>query len=980
MTDSSHTPPLQRLQAFSPPGDLYRLLFEEAADAMFMTDPHGRMIAVNARACALSGYTPDELTGMHLSGLIPPEDLARDPIPMEALEQGRSVRKERRLLCKDGTSVWVENRVRMLPEGNILGITIDISERRQAEATAQRQAQELGAVHALSDAISASLSLEQVAEAALQGMRDATGADMAFLFLREGERLILHDLLPPEQRSRLGAVDEHRVGECICGLAVRDGRSLYSVDIHVDTRCTWQECKRAGISSFAALPLKSGEGVIGVIGLASLARQDFSSQANFLETLARQATMALANARLYATAQRELAERKLMEEELRNKERMLSSVFRSAPTGIGVVVNRKLMMVNDKVCEILGYHQEELIGQSARMLYPDEADFLYVGKEKYRQISEQGTGTVETRWRRKDGRIIDILMSSTPINPFDLTAGVTFSALDITKRRRAEEALRESQELFSRAFSLSPAPMVISDPDTGCFIDANEQWLRMLGHTREETIGHTSYELNIWEDPAIRTAMGKKITTDGFLREEPIRFRTKSGEFKDTLWSAVLVALSGNKVMLSLIYDFTERKQAEEALRFTQFAIDNAADQVFWIDEGARFTYVNDQACRTLGYSREELLRMTVYDIDPSHTPEHRRDFRRRLGEQRSLIFETVHRNRDGQIYPVEIRSNYVEYGGQTYNCAFVQDISERKRAEATLRAKTEELDQFFSVSLELLCIATTDGFIVRLNPQWQQVLGYSLAELKQVRFLDFVHPDDQEATLQAMSQLSAQQPVLRFVNRYRCKDGSYRWIEWSSTPSGHLVYAAARDITERRQIEQDLQESHRMLRDVLEHIPVRVFWKDLESRYLGCNRLFARDAGFASTESLVGLDDLNLPWIKQAQKYLADDRWVIESGKPMLNFEELQTMPEGHQLWLRTSKVPLRNSTGAIYGVLGAYEDITEHKGILEALTESTNNFTQLFQSAPVPIAFASEADNWEIIRNEAWYQTFGYVLAQRE
>jgi PAS domain S-box-containing protein len=140
--------------------------------------------------------------------------------------------------------------------------------------------------------------------------------------------------------------------------------------------------------------------------------------------------------------------------------------------------------------------------------------------------------------------------------------------------------------------------------------------------------------------------------------------------------------------MLSLIYDFTERKQAEEALRFTQFAIDKSADQIFWINQAGRFTYVNDQACHTLGYPREELLRMTVHDIDPSFTPAIRANFRRRLSEHRFVVIETIHRNRAGQVYPVEVRSNYLEYEGQAYNCCFVQDITKRKQAEAALRAR----------------------------------------------------------------------------------------------------------------------------------------------------------------------------------------------------------------------------------------------------------------------------------------------------
>ena len=132
--------------------------------------------------------------------------------------------------------------------------------------------------------------------------------------------------------------------------------------------------------------------------------------------------------------------------------------------------------------------------------------------------------------------------------------------------------------------------------------------------------------------------------------------------------------------------------------------------------------------------------------------------------------------------------------------------------AEASLRQKTEELDQFFNVSLDLKCIANTDGYFLRLNPAWERTLGYTREELMAKPFLEFVHPDDLGGTREAVSTLSSQQKVTSFENRYRCKDGTYRWLEWVSSPAGNLIYAAARDITTRKQAEQEASEARREL------------------------------------------------------------------------------------------------------------------------------------------------------------------------
>lgn len=145
----------------------------------------------------------------------------------------------------------------------------------------------------------------------------------------------------------------------------------------------------------------------------------------------------------------------------------------------------------------------------------------------------------------------------------------------------------------------------------------------------------------------------------------------------------------------------------------------------------------------------------------------------------------------------------------------------ERVQAEAALREKSEELDRYFTVGLDLFCIADLDGHFRRLNPQWEKVLGYSLADLEGRRFLELVHPDDQATTVATLRRLADQKSVLNHVNRYRCKDGSYRWIEWRSQPAGSLVYAAARDITERTRSEEALRERNHYIDSILVNAPI---------------------------------------------------------------------------------------------------------------------------------------------------------------
>jgi len=148
-----------------------------------------------------------------------------------------------------------------------------------------------------------------------------------------------------------------------------------------------------------------------------------------------------------------------------------------------------------------------------------------------------------------------------------------------------------------------------------------------------------------------------------------------------------------------------------------------------------------------------------------------------------------------------------------------IQSVIEKKKIEKAFRQKSRELERYFENSLDLLCIADTDGYFRRLNPEWERILGYPLPELSGKKFLDFVHPDDLPATYEALAALSSQKQVLNFINRYRCRDGSFKWLEWHSYPEGETIFAMARDITEKKQAEErsaslnnDLQTINRVI------------------------------------------------------------------------------------------------------------------------------------------------------------------------
>jgi PAS domain S-box-containing protein len=257
---------------------------------------------------------------------------------------------------------------------------------------------------------------------------------------------------------------------------------------------------------------------------------------------------------------RDITGHKQAEADLKKNEEELKSIFRAAPVGIGVTVNRVTKVANERLCEMTGYRLEELLNKPARMLYATDEEYEYVGREKYRQIAIYGTGSVETRWVKKDGTIIHVILSSTPIDQSDLSRGVTFTVLDITERKQAEEALRQSEERQKSILESVQAGILLIDADTHVIADVNPVAAHMIGSTREQLVGSIC---NKYICPA---EVGKCPITDlGQTIDNSDRILiTADGKRLSILKTVVPVTIHGRQHLLESFIDITERKQAEK--------------------------------------------------------------------------------------------------------------------------------------------------------------------------------------------------------------------------------------------------------------------------------------------------------------------------------------------------------------------------------------------------------------------------------
>ncbi|MCC7491060.1 MAG: PAS domain S-box protein [Fimbriimonadaceae bacterium] len=552
----------------------------------------------------------------------------------------------------------------------------------------------------------------------------------------------------------------------------------------------------------------------------------------------------------------------------------------------------------------------------------------------------------------------------------------------IIQRKRVTWQLRASEELY-RDLVESAQELIWRIDHAGRFTFLNQAWETVLGRPLDTLLGRRFGDFQDDAQVAADLPMATRFKAGQRIVGYRTEFRTAAGEVVHlTINGTPQLEQTGRFVGgQGTAVDTTAWRQQEQALQVQQDnlrSLFNATQEsVFLMDPAGLILEANPTFAARLGRSVGDCVGRLVWDLIPPEVAAARRaHVAQVLRTGRPLAFDDT---RDGLwlrhvLYPVLDRQGRV-----ARLASYATDLTARRQSEEALRRSEERYHSFVEQSHEAIYCTEFDQPIDTSLPVEQQIdliyerayMGecnaamaamYGLpspAEFAGRRLVD-VHGGSSNPTNRAM--------FARFIaSGYRAiqnetaevlPDGQRRWFvsnDIGIVEDGHLVriWGTSLDVTERRQAEEALRESRELLRAVLDAIPVRVFWKDRESRYLGCNLTFARDAGCASPDELLGRDDYELDWRSQADLYRADDQAVIHSGVGRMSYEEPQSRPNGEQLQLLTSKLPLRDTTGAVVGVLGTYLDITPRQRAEEALRASESRFRSIAD-------YTFEWENW--------------------
>ena len=345
---------------------------------------------------------------------------------------------------------------------------------------------------------------------------------------------------------------------------------------------------------------------------------------------------------------------------------------------------------NPQVENVFGYDPNELCGINLSRIIPESTniDFWNVLKKHYSEnnVYNFGSGIV-IKGLQKSGREIEIDFALNRIPFGDNTHLIAIFRIITTCNWN-----EESQFLAQASVDRSADTIVWLDRNAK-LIYVNNSACETLGYSREELLKMTIHDIDVDFPPEAWAPHVEYIRKVGSLCFES-RHKSKNGNIIPVEVTCNYFEHDGNFYSFAFNRNISERKKNEEILKLTQYSVDRAAENIIWLDENANIIYVNDASCTSLGYSREELLKMKIHSIDPDFPAEAWRPHIEDLKKRKAITFESRHRTKDGRVFPVEVTGNYIEYNGRYYSFAFDRDISERKRVEKELELHRENLEK----------------------------------------------------------------------------------------------------------------------------------------------------------------------------------------------------------------------------------------------------------------------------------------------
>ena len=679
---------------------------------------------------------------------------------------------------------------------------------------------------------------------------------------------------------------------------------------------------------------------------------------------------------------RDITERKKMENRLEETNKRLQMLLETAREGIITAdPDENITFVNQTFADNLAYTQEELLGLNLRKLVDEQGLKQIIEGTESRKAGE--IGRYEFVLYRKDGEPRTVQVTASPLLSEDGGfAGSLGIMMDVTERKKMEEQLRESQQKFERLFKSNPEASVFVDMNDRV-LDVNPRFSELFGFSLEGVKGKALDDLIVPEDRKEEAKVLTEESLSGYIFRETIR-RTKNGLLVPVLISAAPITIEGRLTGCVVSYrDITDRKDMEERLRESEERFRSIAERSFdaiaTVDMKGTITYASPSVGKVLGYPQSEVMGKSFLEyFSPAKLSDATQLFTDLMQGKNLEGLQLGLSKTDGTMATVEINASPIIMNGEVTGIqAVFRDITQRKKIEEALRASEERFRGITERSFDIIATIDSNGLITYISPSVERIIGYAAEEVTGKPFQDFFTTSNVSDVIKVFTEALQGKSGEGLVFGVTRKDGTQALVEVNVSPitkNGEIVgiQGVARDITERKKMEDALRESEEKLRHTLESSPDAIILTDLAGNVIDCNQAALDMYGFSTKEEAVGKAGFQFISAKDYEKAIESMKTILEKGSAR-NIEYTLLTKDGKEFLVDVSASVIRDASGEPKYIVAITRDITQRKKMEEALRESEEKHRLLFENVN-DVVFAYDHEFTILSVSPSVEKTLGY------